>query len=618
MTNAALHHALAPKPSTGPRCVFLNTYYDAFLRNHYGQHPELSTQPFAAQLRSLQDQCFGDSDFYSSGLKQAGWEAVDLIINCAPLQEAWALENAAEARGLAIVVEQIRRLQPDVVYFQDLGWATTDLLAAIRPHTRLIVGQIASPLPPQADLSRLDIIFSSFPHFVDRFRQHGLTSHYQPLAFEPRVMDKLGERPWLHPVTFVGGISSAHGKGLEFLETLAGMVPMDFWGYGAASLPAHSPIKQRHHGEAWGLEMFGRLNQSLITVNRHIDVAENYANNMRLFEATGCGALLLTDYKDNLSDLFTIGQEVVAYRDAAECAALIAYYLAHPDEAAAIAQAGQERTLRDHTYGKRMEQTAEILDRHLRYQHEREYYPAPDMRAISSGYRPLEAAAIPDHLASSWTDPAIPARQRALTQQELGKLYRGEFPQVFQVLAETIAPAVRLGSSLLEIGCSSGYYYEALEYLLKTRLSYTGVDISEAFIAMAQDYYPNANFVACDGAHMPFDDRCFDIVVSSCVLLHVPNYREHIRETVRVAKEWVVAHRTPICRRSETRYYTKQAYGVETVELCFNEAEFVAAFEACGLRLVQTLEYQSAPAEDRFDVTYLFRRISERGPHVLG
>ncbi len=70
--------------------------------------------------------------------------------------------------------------------------------------------------------------------------------------------------------------------------------------------------------------------KSFITINRHIDVAENYANNMRLFEATGCGALLITDYKDNLNELFEIGEEIVAYRSPEEAAALIKYYLSNP------------------------------------------------------------------------------------------------------------------------------------------------------------------------------------------------------------------------------------------------------------------------------------------------
>ena len=52
--------------------------------------------------------------------------------------------------------------------------------------------------------------------------------------------------------------------------------------------------------EVWGLDMYRALARSKITINRHINVAENNANNMRLFEATGTGSLLITDRKDNL------------------------------------------------------------------------------------------------------------------------------------------------------------------------------------------------------------------------------------------------------------------------------------------------------------------------------
>ena len=51
-----------------PRCLFINTFYDGFLRQEYGRHPELSTAPYDTQLQHLNDQLFGDSDFYSSGL----------------------------------------------------------------------------------------------------------------------------------------------------------------------------------------------------------------------------------------------------------------------------------------------------------------------------------------------------------------------------------------------------------------------------------------------------------------------------------------------------------------------------------------------------------------------
>lgn len=606
-----------------PKCLFINTYYSAFLDDFYKQHPTLANEPYERQLAALQATCFGDSDFYSRGLRQAGWLSTDYVVNCTPLQQAWARENGSSATGLAIAVEQIRRERPHVVYMQDLSMATREFLAAIRPYTELIVGQIASPLPAQTDVLGLDIIFSSFPHFVERFRQAGIVSYFQPLAFEPRVLEKLPDQERDLPITFVGGISAAHGKGRQFLEDLAKQVDMEFWGYGAEALPPESAIRSRHHGEAWGLTMFSLLAKSRITINRHIDVAEHNANNMRLFEATGCGALLITDYKDNLDELFKVGQEVVAYRSPEECAALIRYYQENPEEARQIARAGQSRTLRDHTYGRRMEQTAELLLRHLRYRRERGRLPALDLATISSSKVAIDPNAVTEGLTTAWKNAEIPTRQRALTQHELAEMYSGRVPQVFHVMAESLSPLVQEGTAILEVGCSTGYYYEILEYLLNKRVTYTGVDYSQAFIELARDYYPKAAFLVADGANLPFSDDTFPIAVSSCVLLHVPNYAEHVKEIARVAEQYVVAHRTPICRARETQYYKKRAYGVETVELRFNEADLLKHFEANGLHLIDSLEYAADVDHDQFEVNYIFRKeqrsaLSEDHRHVLG
>jgi spore maturation protein CgeB len=113
------------------------------------------------------------------------------------------------------------------------------------------------------------------------------------------------------------------------------------------------------------MDMYRALARSRITLNRHINVAENNANNMRLYEATGVGAMLLTDRKDNLHELFEIGKEVVAYSSKEEAAELVRYYLEHPGEAAQVAKAGQARTLREHTYAQRMQELVPILKRHL-------------------------------------------------------------------------------------------------------------------------------------------------------------------------------------------------------------------------------------------------------------
>ena len=441
-------------------CVFLNTCYEGFLNDFHKKSPETLSQTYLEHKSAIQRQFFGDSDFYSEGLKKVGWKAEDLIINCPELQQAWAKENRFEGNVLEICIEQIRRAKPQVIYLQNIGMGTKEFLSIIRPYTELIVGQIASPVPKQTDICGFDILFSSFPHFVEKFRKMGVASYYQPLAFDPRVLEKMDEYQRMYPVTFVGGISQLHGKGYQLLEKLSELLPIDIWGYGAAQLPENSPIRKRHHGEAWGLDMFLLLSQSGITINRHIDVAENYANNMRLFEATGCGALLITDYGDNLNALFEIGKEVVAYRSMEECVALVKYYLANPKEAEEIARAGQARTLRSHTYTKRMEQTGEILDRHLRYKREKGSFPIPDMSKISYGHTLIQPTQITESMTSAWKSDKIPLRQRALTQKELRSMYNGETPLPYKVLADCLRSYMHPECSILEIGCASGYYYE--------------------------------------------------------------------------------------------------------------------------------------------------------------
>ena len=117
-------------------------------------------------------------------------------------------------------------------------------------------------------------------------------------------------------------------------------------------------------GQAWGREMYQILRKSRITLNHHGDIAP-YANNMRLYEATGIGALLVTDWKENLHEMFEPGKEVVAYRTPEECVDLVKYYLDHDEEREVIAHAGQQRTLREHTYYQRMHELMAIARNYL-------------------------------------------------------------------------------------------------------------------------------------------------------------------------------------------------------------------------------------------------------------
>lgn len=372
------------------RIAILDTYYARFLKTLYSRNPSMRSASAQAQQAEILNAVFGTSDFYSRHLNELGCEATDLIANCVPLQRAWAKENQIPVSGWAlklphrffrlpvigsrlaalpglidVAVAQIRAFRPDVLYCQDLSFFPGDWLRELKKDVKLIVGQIACPLPPESFIKGYDLILTSFPHFVPRLQAQGIAAEYFRIAFDPRVLELLGDVPKDVGASFVGGISRHHGNAVPLLEYAAQATPIEFFGYGAKTLPRSSLIRKRHHGEVWGLDMYRALARSRVTLNRHINVAENNANNMRLYEATGVGSLLITDRKDNLHELFEVGKEVVAYSSKEEAAELINYYLAHPEEAEAIARAGQARTLREHTYRKRMEELVPILQRHL-------------------------------------------------------------------------------------------------------------------------------------------------------------------------------------------------------------------------------------------------------------
>ncbi|HLZ33036.1 MAG TPA: glycosyltransferase, partial [Nitrospira sp.] len=333
--------------------LIINTDYPGFLHWLYAQHPGLEYQSYKEQLHARTESLFGVADFYSTNLCDLGHEAEEIYANNQWMQEAWSREHSMTVYKRATVIQQaagllrrapalatsapvrwlksyaqpllrshlqrerkwfyevlsaqIKTYKPDVLVNQDLVCIESQFLREIKPHVRLIVGQIASPLPQGEDLGVYDLVISSLPNYVQYFRQHGVSSELNRLAFEPRVLRKLPPKlspAESYPVSFVGSLSPDHRDRVQLLELLCKRVDISVWGGSIAALPPEASIHHRHRGEAWGITMYDILQNSRMTVNHHINIAEGYANNMRLFESTGVGTLLITDQKVNLPDMF--------------------------------------------------------------------------------------------------------------------------------------------------------------------------------------------------------------------------------------------------------------------------------------------------------------------------
>jgi spore maturation protein CgeB len=278
-----------------------------------------------------------------------------------PIQ--WLRRRVKKRWEMKILRAQIEAFQPDLILNQEMSYLRSSAFDDLKKPGRLLFGQIASALPRRDRFENYDLVISSLPNQVAWFRAHGVNAEVNRLAYEASLPERLGPQPPRDiPLSFVGSLSIEHVKRIAFLEYVATRAPLKVWGNGIARLPKSSPLHACYQGEAWGRDMYHVLRRSKITLNIHIDLAEDWANNMRLYEATGSGALLLTDRKRNLAEIFVPGEHVAAYSDAEDCVRQINALLADDAARERIAAAGQAHAIATQNYFLRTGEIAALAE----------------------------------------------------------------------------------------------------------------------------------------------------------------------------------------------------------------------------------------------------------------
>ena len=109
-----------------------------------------------------------------------------------------------------------------------------------------------------------------------------------------------------------------------------------------------------------GMEYVHKLQSYSMVLNIHQDV--NYGPNMRTFEVTGSGGVLLTDRGEDINDFFLEGTDMLVYDSIEDAALKIKYIIKNPEVSYEIASNAQKKCYQKETYDERARQ---IL-RHLR------------------------------------------------------------------------------------------------------------------------------------------------------------------------------------------------------------------------------------------------------------
>lgn len=401
------------------RLLSLCTYYEDWLTHYYLDHPEVVHWSYADQMAHLADQHFGNANYMDQHLTQLGVETAQVIWNARPLQDAWAREHSLENLSRTqLILHQLAAFQPTVVLIDGIAF-DDPFFQRIRhdiPSVKAILGFLCAPCSDSGikSLRCCDLILTCTPHFQEKFTQLGIRSRLIYHAFEPSLLpliSKTSSDPG-PDLVFMGSLMSGQGyhhtrrdlvlklldakidfdvfstvskpetltktalrsgmydlvQGLRrvgvppsWIAKVPGLSRALSWSQRPQRDLLFSRINAHLKPPVVGLKMLAALANAKIGFNAHIDAAGEYAGNMRLFETTGVGTCLLTDAKKNMADLFEIDREVVTYRSIDEALEKINWLLAHPQERAAIAKAGQERTLRSHNYELR----SKDLNRHI-------------------------------------------------------------------------------------------------------------------------------------------------------------------------------------------------------------------------------------------------------------
>lgn len=350
---------------------------------------------YSEELERLVSSGFGTGGAYNRELGLLGWKSQIVVPNALALQTAWRTEKEMKypipylwdyglhfarlpiARRYlhhfghihGTLLKQIQEASPDVVFIQDLNLITPKLATEIKKHTSLLVGEIASPLPPKAYFENYDLIVSALPSIVSQAQSWGIASEFIPLGFEKNwakyAISPASSREI--DAVFVGSFSRHQPQTVPLLQAVAREVPgLRIYGEVSDDVLTSSGLTEYYFGPAWGEQMFKVLGKSKVVVNRHGTIAGDYAVNMRMYEATGMGAALVTEAKSNLSELFALEKEVITYSGYEDAAQQVAQLLADEKRLDAIAAAGQAKTLSEHTYANRANTLSGILETKLK------------------------------------------------------------------------------------------------------------------------------------------------------------------------------------------------------------------------------------------------------------
>ncbi len=198
-----------------------------------------------------------------------------------------------------------------------------------------------------------DHVFTASERAITMYREIGVKNvDFLPFACEPTVHKKMNLTEaeydfYKSDVCFVGTYTPRRAKMIKTLWRVGVNVRVwgPYWQYFVKD--------SRINAGVFGQEMVKVFNASKIVLNLHEHSDIPYKVNMRVFEAAGCGAFLMTDNSYGLNQMFSIQDEIVTYDSSEDLIRKVGYYL-NSEQAGLFQEKALSRAYEKHTYQLRL------------------------------------------------------------------------------------------------------------------------------------------------------------------------------------------------------------------------------------------------------------------------
>jgi spore maturation protein CgeB len=317
------------------------------------------------------------SDYFADNVGDALQRTGHTVTQLGPARASRGIRLAASARDLARqalprldkryqrhIAETTLKLECEVVISVD-AQLMPDIVARLRregTRTAFWFPDHVSNFGRQLMLlAPYDALFFKEPHIVDHLQATlDLSVFYLPQACNPRWHRPLvaaGVEPYL---VVAGNMYPSRVRLLERL--MAKGIPLKLYGVGFPRWLGETQVREAHTGSCVFREDKARVFRAAAGVLNTMHPAEISGVNSRLFEAAGCGAAVLTEFRPTVPDLFSVGTEVLAYRNFDELVEQASWLLSEAGLTERLGDAATRRAHRDHTYDLRV---AAILEKLL-------------------------------------------------------------------------------------------------------------------------------------------------------------------------------------------------------------------------------------------------------------